>query len=141
MQTYCGDGFAAWQGAAERLQRGAELLAKRLDQDDRYYAAAAELQKRWKLKVLAPESFLVAPPKCIGIPFEFSRHLVLCKCSAPAHALLQHAGRHYFADCIRLTLCHAFLSHGNISRLCNVQGRQPWSFRNAYRQSTHRSRM
>ena len=56
-------GCAAWQGAAERLRRGAELLAKRLDQDDRYYAAAAELQKRWKLKVLAPVSFLITPSK------------------------------------------------------------------------------
>ena len=52
----CADGCLAWQGAAERLRRGAELLAKRLDQDDRYYAAAAELQKRWKLKVLATVS-------------------------------------------------------------------------------------
>ena len=52
MQKACGDVCAARQGAAERLRRGAELLAKRLNQDDRYYAAAAELQKRWKLKVL-----------------------------------------------------------------------------------------
>lgn len=65
MQTDCSDGCAAWQGAAERLQRGAELLAKRLDQDDRYYAAAAELQKRWKLKVLASVAFLAASSKCI----------------------------------------------------------------------------
>ena len=66
MQTDCSDGCAAWQGAAERLQRGAELLAKRLEQDDRYYAAAAELQKRWKLKVLAAVSSLIAPPKSLS---------------------------------------------------------------------------
>lgn len=28
---------------------------------------------------------------------------------------------------MRLPLCHAVLSHGNISRLCKMQGRQPWS--------------
>ena len=62
MQTDWANDCIAWQGAAERLRRGAELLAKRLDQDDRYYAAAAELQKRWKLKVLAAASFIIAPP-------------------------------------------------------------------------------
>ncbi len=39
------------QGAAERLKQGAELLSKRLEQDDSYFLAAAELQKHWKLKV------------------------------------------------------------------------------------------
>ena len=82
MQTYCGDGCAAWQGAAERLQRGAELLAKRLDQDDRYYATAAELQKRWKLKVLAPVSFLIAPPKCITQESHLNSADIQCSVSA-----------------------------------------------------------
>ena len=41
------------QGAAQRLKQGAELLSRRLDQDDQYYSAAAELQKHWKLKVSA----------------------------------------------------------------------------------------
>lgn len=39
------------QGAAARLGQGAELLSKRLKQDDRYLFAAAELQKHWKVKV------------------------------------------------------------------------------------------
>ena len=39
------------QGTAARLVQGAELLSKRLEQDDRYFSAAAELQKHWKLKV------------------------------------------------------------------------------------------
>lgn len=41
------------QGAAQRLKQSAELLSRRLDQDDQYYSAAAELQKHWKLKVSA----------------------------------------------------------------------------------------
>ena len=41
------------QGAVQRLKQGAELLSRRLDQDDQYYSAAAELQKHWKLKVSA----------------------------------------------------------------------------------------
>ena len=98
MQTDCSDGCAAWQGAAERLQRGAELLAKRLDQDDRYYAAAAELQKRWKLKVLASVSFLIASSECITQEIKFSRHPVLCRCFAPTHARSQHVDRHLMAE-------------------------------------------
>ena len=39
------------QGAAARLKQGAELLTKRLEQDDGYFSTAAELQKHWKLKV------------------------------------------------------------------------------------------
>ncbi len=39
------------QGAAARLKQGAEPLTKRLEQDDSYFSAAAELQKHWKLKV------------------------------------------------------------------------------------------
>ncbi|CAK0782778.1 hypothetical protein CVIRNUC_005973 [Coccomyxa viridis] len=59
----------ALQGAAERLQRGAELLAKRLDQDDRYYAAAAELQKRWKLKA-GPSGHAALLHVDLSLPFQ-----------------------------------------------------------------------
>ena len=51
------------QGAAERLKQGAELLSKRLEQDDNYYLAAAELQKHWKLRVSLQES-----PLCTTAP-------------------------------------------------------------------------
>ncbi len=45
------------QGAAARLKQGAELLTKRLEQDDSYFSAAAELQKHWKLKVSLRKAF------------------------------------------------------------------------------------
>ena len=52
--------YVATQGAAERLQRGAELLSQKLEQDDRYYSAAAQLQRHWKLKVGRLSSFAAA---------------------------------------------------------------------------------
>lgn len=99
MQTDCADDCVAWQGAAERLQRGAELLDKRLEQDDRYYAAAAELQKCWKLKVLATVSMPHSPTRMHhpGSLFDFSRHSVLYMFSALTHAGCKHAGRQCIA--------------------------------------------
>ena len=133
MQTDCPDGCVAWQGAAERLQRGAELLEKRLDQDDKYYAASAELQKRWKLKVLAAVSLPHSPTQIHqpGNRFDFSWRTVLYMCSAPNPARSQHAGRHQIAGILCVRRGHAVLCYGDISQLFRVLGRQLWPFHHA----------
>ncbi|EIE22780.1 hypothetical protein COCSUDRAFT_42399 [Coccomyxa subellipsoidea C-169] len=56
------------QDAAQRLSRGAGLLAASLDRDDTYYSQAAQLQRSWKLK--ASPSGAAAPLTVdVSLPF------------------------------------------------------------------------